>query len=280
MVASVTFNGLSLDVDPYHLEVVEGLLASPELRVSDRPLVARDGMVTGRDYYSGRAVTMTVNISASDSTALGTAVAAFKLAFAAPQAAELPLSFTIPGVAGGTAARLNVRPRKVALPIGAEYFGGVGRAAVELYATDPLIYSDTETVASIVLASGSSGMTFNMTFDLTFGAAISYGSSTLTNQGSATAPVVIRVYGPVTNPTVRNVTTGQSLAFTATLVAGEFIDIDTTDRTVLLNGTADRYSYLTTPQWWGLQPGTNEIRYFADIASASTATVTYRSAWI
>lgn len=279
MVATVTYNGLSLDVDPYHIEVVEGLLASPEIRSSDMALVARDGMVAGRDYYSGRTVTMTVNIGANPAD-FGAAVTAFATAFAAPKTTILPLTFTIPGVAGGNPARINVRPRKVSVPIAIEYFGGIGRAAVELYATDPLIYSAVENVAVINLASGSGGMTFNLTFNLTFGAGISYGSSTLTNLGSAIAPVVIRINGPVTNPTVRNVTTGQSLTFTTTLIAGEFLLVDTTARTVLLNGTADRYSFLTNPQWWGLQPGANEIRYFADVAALSTATVTYRSAWI
>ena len=76
------------------------------------------------------------------------------------------------------------------------------------------------------------------------------------------------------------VTTGQSLTLTATLASGDYIDVDTAARTVLLNGTADRYSYLTTPQWWGIQPGANEIRYFADVTTASTATVTFRSAWV
>lgn len=280
MTATVEFNGLSLDVDPYHLEVVEGLLSSPEIRTADLARVARDGMVAGVDRYSGRTVTMTVNISAADQTTFAAAVAAFSLAFTAPQADDSPLTFTIPGVAGSAAARLNVRPRKVALPIGVEYFAGVGRAAVELFASDPLIYSNAETTATLNLAQAPGGMTFDLVFDLIFGGGGSFGSATLTNSGTATAPVVIRINGPVTNPTVRNVTTGQSLTLTATLASGDYIDVDTAARTVLLNGTADRYSYLTTPQWWGIQPGANEIRYFADVTTASTATVTFRSAWV
>lgn len=279
--ATITYNGLALDTYPYAMQELQGLFGSPEISSSDLPRVARSGIVAGTDYYRGRTVTLAVNVYADDATTFNTAVANLGRAFATPLAAALPLQFTIPGVAGGVAARLNLRPRKLSAPYQVGTIGGRAvQVAVELYATDPLIYSDSETVANILLASGSSGMTFNLTFDLTFGAAISYGSAILTNQGSALAPVVIRINGPVTNPTVRNVTTGQSLAFTATLVTGEYLLVDTSARTVLLNGTADRYSYLTGPQWWGLVPGANEVRFFADVASAATATVTYRSAWV
>lgn len=280
MTAAVEFNGLSLDEDPYHLDTVEGLLGSPQIRTTDLTRVARDGMVAGRDYYSGRTVTLTVNITAQDITVFGAAVAAFAEAFAAPAADEAPLSFTIPGVASSTAARLNVRPRKMAIPLQTAYHQGVGTAAVELFATDPLIYSDAETSENIDLAQDPGGLEFDLVFDAVFGGGGSYGVATLTNSGNALAPAQIRINGPVTNPTVRNVTTDQSLAFTATIASGDYLDVDTAARTVLLNGTADRYSYLTTPQWWGLQPGTNEIRYFADITSASTTTVTFRSAWL
>lgn len=280
MTASVLFNGLSLDEDPYHLEVIEGLLGSPEIRTADRSLVGRNGMVAGSDRYSGRSVTMSVNITAHDITVFSTAVSAFAAAFAAPQDADIPLTFTIPGVASGLAARLNVRPRKLALPIQTAYHQGVGSAAVELFAADPLIYSDTTGTISLLSDWDLGGLAFDLTFDAVFGGGGSFGVATATNLGSALAPVVVTINGPVTNPVVRNVTTGQSLGLTVTLAAGELIELDSAARTVMLGGTADRYSFLTLPQWWGLVPGPNEIRYFADAAVSSTATVRYRSAWI
>lgn len=280
MTASVEFNGLSLDEDPYHLDVIEGLLGSPEVRTADRTLVGRNGMVAGSDRYSGRAVTMSVNITAHDITDFSEAVAAFAAAFAAPQDADAALSFTIPGVAAGLAAQLNVRPRKLSLPIQTAYHQGVGSAAVELFAADPLIYSATTGTITLLSDWDVGGLTFNAVFPLLFGGGGSFGTATATNLGSALAPVVVTIYGPVTNPVVRNVTTGQSLGLTVTLAAGELIELDSAARTVMLGGTADRYSYLTLPQWWGLAPGANEIRYFADAAVSSTATVRYRSSWL
>jgi hypothetical protein len=280
MVAALTFNGLNLNSDPYFIDSITGLLDSPEIRTTDRPLVGRDGLVAGIDRYSGRSVSVVIGINGFTSAAFSAAVQAFSVAFSAPKAIPLPLSFTIPGVANGAPARINVRPRKVSLPIEAVYQEGWGTAAVELFATDPLVYSDTENTVTIPIAGPHGGRTYDRIYDVTYSGSGSFGSSAITNNGSALAPVVIKIFGPVLNPTIRNVTTGQSLVFTVDLLAGDYLLIDYATRTVLLNGTADRYSYLTTPQWWGLVPGLNEIRYFADTTSLSTATVTYRSAWI
>src|SRR5436190_22227425 len=279
--ATIAYNGLALDTYPYALDTLEGLFGSPEIVSSDLPRVSRSGMVAGTDYYRGRTVTITVNVYADDATTFNTAVANLGRAFAAPLATPLPLSFTIPGISDGLAAILNLRPRKLSAPYAVGTIGGrSAQVAVELYATDPLIYSAAETVAAIGLSTSGVGLQFNLTFNLSFGGATSFGGAVLLNSGSATAPAVIRINGPVTNPTVRNVTTGQSLNLTTTLVAGEFVNLDTSARTVMLNGTADRYSLLTTPQWWGLVPGLNEIRYFADVTVASISIVTYRSAWV
>jgi hypothetical protein len=279
VVASVTFNGLSLDVAPYHIEVVEGLIGSPDIRSADRPRTT-NGLVPGVDRYSGRAVTMTVNIVADTPTAISEAVSAFATAFSAPKDVDSPLTFTIPGVASGLAARLNVRPRKMSVPIDRTYHQGAAVASVELFAADPLIYSDTTGLVTLLSDWDVGGLLFDLEFDAIFGGGGSFGTSTINNAGSAVAPVFITINGPVTNPEIRNVTTGQSLGFTVTLDVGELLEIDSAARTVMLGGSADRYSYLTLPQWWGLVPGRNEIRYFADAAVASIATVRYRSAWI
>lgn len=277
---SISFNGLDLNSSPYHMQEIEGLLSSPDIRSGDYAKVSRNGMIPGTDRYSGRTVTINLLIDDYDETAFGNAISALTSAFAAPLESELPLMFTIRGIASGQDARLYVRPRKLNLPVDFNYFNGSSYADIQLFATDPLIYSETEYSATISLAQAPGGMVFPLVFPLVFGGGGSYGSALLTNQGNAESPVVIQINGPVTNPTVRNVTTGQSLGFTVTLATGEYLLIDTLERTVLLNGTADRYSYLTTPQWWKLSPGVNEIRYFASITTASTVEITYRSAWL
>lgn len=279
MASLLSFNGLDLNADPYYVQSLDGLLSSPEIRTADKPLVSRNGLVAGIDKYSGRSVVLALELICSDETTFNDAVNNFKVAFAAPSASS-PLTFTIPGVANGTAARLNVRPRKVSLPIEFIYQDYVGVANVEFYATDALIYSENESVVSLDVFQPSEGRTYDREYDVTYGAGGFVGSAFLTNQGSALAPIFIRIYGPVTDPRITNVTTGQTLALTADILAGQFVELDTANRTIMLDGTADRYSYLTTPEWWGLQPGANEIRYSAGFSTGSFATIAYRSAWI
>src|ERR1043166_6315458 len=113
MTATVSFAGLSLDVDPYHIVSIEGLAGSPEVRTADRPRLIRHGRVAGTDYRVGRTITITMNVSAnvgSEST-FDSAVSALTEAFAVGVDDEAPLTFQVRGVCDGVQCRSNVRPR-------------------------------------------------------------------------------------------------------------------------------------------------------------------------
>jgi hypothetical protein len=58
--------------------------------------------------------------------------------------------------------------------------------------------------------------------------------------------------------------------------------VDFDAKTVVLNGTASRYSTLTTDStWWEIAPGTVNVRYAADTFDpASLLTLVWSSAWI
>lgn len=280
MVATVSFNGLSLDVDPYHIVTIEGLADLPDIRSGDIDRVARDGLVSGLDVYGGRTVTITIDVVADDQTAFGAAMSALSAAFAGPAANPLPLSFTIPGVADGIAARLYVKPRKRTVPLPSSWFNNLSEAVVQLAAADPLLYSEVEASATLEGATVSVGRTYSRTYTMVYGASGHPGTVLVENFGTATAPLTLTINGPVTNPTIRNVTTGQTLSLTVGLLAGETVTLNTADRTVLLGGTADRYSWLTLPGWFGLVPGINEIQYTALDPSTSFVQIAYRSAWI
>lgn len=102
--------------------------------------------------------------------------------------------------------------------------------------------------------------------------------------GRSTAWPTVRVHGPCTNPTITNATTGQKIALECTLNAGEFLELDTRPgrRSVLLNGTANRYSAVDFPNtsWWGLVPGQNEIRLgLASFGAGCRMDVEWRDTW-
>lgn len=91
-----------------------------------------------------------------------------------------------------------------------------------------------------------------------------------------------RIYGPITNPTLLNNTTGERIDLTYTLLAGEWLDIYPERGVILLGGVADRYSayQFATSKWWQLQPGNNDVRVLSQAFAAGAQVIIYwRHAW-
>ena len=280
----IEFAGLRLDGrqagGSYEIQSVEGLADGAELRSANKARVARNGLVAGYSYLGGRTVTLTVEVTNFDSATFHAAVAALREAFAVkPGSTEQAFTFQIPGIADGLTAQITARVNRFSMPLSHAYWADTATATIELVATDPLIYSAAETTTPLTLSAASSGMTFPITFPLTFGATGISGVTTVTNVGTAPSPPSFRIYGPVTNPTLRNETQDKAVTVGLVLGADEYVDIDVQDRTVVLNGNINRYSSLTVAQWWELEPGDNQIRYLATAGSGVTADMYWRSAF-
>lgn len=115
-----------------------------------------------------------------------------------------------------------------------------------------------------------------------YGVAGTSGRVTAVNEGASPAYPVLRLDGPVANPSIEQVTTGSALTLDATLQAGEFLLIDTRSRAVLLMGTSPRRSWVRGGSMWPLlEPGSNEIAYRGSAlpgapGQSSLLTVTWR----
>ena len=125
------------------------------------------------------------------------------------------------------------------------------RTVVQLRADDPTWYS----------GSGLTGTTLLTTtyFDTNIG-----GTQTFALAGNWPTFPIIRVNGPITNPTITNNTTGKSIAITATISAGAYYDIDLSygKKTVVDNGGVNRISTVSSSSdlaTWALAPGNNVI---------------------
>lgn len=268
------------DPGAYSIAKIDGLASMPDLRTSDRTRLRRHGMLPGDDFLAGRSVIADVEIDGADDPAFAAAVAALKAALA-PGSPEQALTFQIPGVAGGGVRRLNARPRKLALPVDLDrFFHRLPVASVEWFATDPRIYDDAEQSEAVGLAAGVAGLSWPLSWPLSWGGASTSSTITAANAGTFPTPMVVRFDGPVTNPGIENVVTGFTLQLSLTLGLGEFLEVDTDARTVLLSGTASRYSSLTTADWFELAPGDNQLRFIGTTTGDPTMTVTWRSAWI
>jgi phage-related protein len=81
------------------------------------------------------------------------------------------------------------------------------------------------------------------------------------------------------NPSITHQELGLTLAFNITIAAGDYLLVDSNARTVLLNGTASRYSTLVQPNWFDLSPLTSNTIRFNGASGAGTMTFSYRNAW-
>lgn len=261
---------------------IEGLVDLPPVRSGDQPLLRRHGSHPGDDFADVRTITVTVEFYAYSAARLAELVAAFQTA-TAPGSNEDPLVFQIPGVAGGGKARVWCRPRRRVLPVDFEdgWYHRIPTGVVEFVATDPALLDNTEQSASTTLPSAGGGLTFPAVFPLLFGAVSTGGAITAHNAGSFDADATFRIDGPCDNPRIESLTAGRTLAYNGTIAAGEYLLLDTKSRTVLLNGTASRYSQLdTSSRWFTLAPGDNQITFRATTPSAATMNMVWRSCWL
>lgn len=268
------------DLTDLALVKVEGVLDLPGVTSGDRNRLRRHGTYAGDDFLAGREVEVTLEVYGSDASDFASKIAALTLA-TRPGRAALPLVLRLPGVAGGAKVQTLARVRRRSLPLDLDYLYRLPTAVLQFYADDPRFYSTPAGSAVVGLPTSGGGLTFPAAAPFVFGTVVAGGNVTLTNAGTFDSSPVVRIDGPVTNPSLQNVTTGKTLTLTLDVPAGQYVDLDFDRRTVLLNGTASRYSALvSTSTWWDLIPGANEVQFRAVSFGAGTATFTYRSAWV
>lgn len=156
---------------------------------------------------------------------------------------------------------------------------------LSLVSADPRIYSyDVHSAQMIASAPATSaGFSFPLRFPLVFVPTAPNGQLVVTNSGTTVTYPILRVQGPVFNPQITNFTTGQSLSLTYSLQTGEYLSVDTLNRTILLNGESSRYSALDflNSEWWGLVPGANDIRFnLGQFSIGAFLRLDWRDAWI
>jgi hypothetical protein len=271
-------NGLLMgEGTPYGLVSLEGLDDLPEIRTADEARAGDHGSHRGNDLAGVRIVTVELDIVATTSTTFDVAVNALQAA-SVLQSAETTFAFQR---RGKVKQQVGARPRRRRIPNDLAFQMGFGRATLQLDASDPRIYAQALSSAATGLPSAAGGLTFPATFPLTFGAVSSANTILAVNSGNFAARPLLVMTGPVDTPTVLHTTSGRYLTFAISLAAGDTLTVDLDARSVLLNGTASRRSALSADSsWWELTPGSNTVQYNAAATTASTLTMTWRSAWL
>lgn len=137
----------------------------------------------------------------------------------------------------------------------------------------------------------SPGFTFDLDFDLSFPNASPSGRTNVPTLGNARCYPVMQLWGPCTNPQIDNLQdvdelgVTKKLAFSISLSSGQYLEVDTRNRTVLLNGNSNQPRYNTldfsVSRWWTLAPGNNFVKYFPDSYSGNArAVMLYRCTFL
>lgn len=259
----------------YSVQSISGMDDLPEIRNADVPKSDAHGDYTGPDYTGPRTVQIGLTLVADDPDSLRVMTLALRRA-TQPQQRPADLRFVDQGVS------LSAKLRRRAVPYDAENLWRTGSAALEFYCADPYLYGLVEQSEATTAYSPASGRVYARTYPVTYGSSGASGSITATNSGDAPAYPVLRLDGPVANPSVEQTNVGALLVLDATLQPGEYVLIDTRSRAVLFQGTSPRRSWVRGGSTWPLLvPGDNQLTYRGSAlpgapGQTSLLTVTWR----
>lgn len=252
----------------------------PAMRANDVMRPRDHGEFYGLDYLPGRTITITLTVrgnSDSDVVAnLETLLAAWQ-PVAPTVDADAPLSFKFPGQ---SARQFLGRPRRASADT-SRIVGNKVPVVLEYKTADPRQYAVGGSFSIIGISAAVGGRSYPRTYPLAFGGGSS-ASITATNSGNFSTRPVALIAGPITNPRIENVTTGEAVKLAIALTSTDTLTVDFDARTIVLNGTASRYSALTSDSvWWELAPGNSLVRLSADSYDpAATLSLSWASAWI
>lgn len=153
---------------------------------------------------------------------------------------------------------------------------------IQLEAENPSIFGGLVT-QSTGIGGTSSTRGYNKSFNFGYGGSSSSASAIVCNNtGNRPADATFTITGEVDDPVVVNDTTGDKLDLTGfTIGSGETLTINLRNRSVLLNGTANRRSSMkNSSRWFLLGKGNTTIRFLGTVVSGSPMlTVNFRPAY-
>lgn len=251
----------------------------PDVEVTTLPRAGRDGVWLAPSWMRARTVTLRGTLVAPD---LATAQQAVNRLAAL---AALQRSAGVLAVYEHDATQLDVR---LAGRVRFDRSLAEGRHVefeVPLVAADPRRYGLVEqsvTFGTEAAEAAGDGFEFDLELDFEFGSeGVITGGTLVDVAGTIATPPHFTFRGPCAQPSIANLTTGETWRWSGSLLAGERLEVDVDAATVLLNGTGNRY-YLVHPSsvWWLLLPGRNVLSYAAAGAGTGDVTVKWRPAWL
>ena len=264
---------------PYQILSVDGLESLPGIRNQDDNRGYHDGMFTGRDFLSGRIISIIFNTFGDSNGSAQTNYNTIQSKLLPQTSGTTPLYFKFPN-SPTSEQFVNARVRALRTSVDPNYTYGYITSQVDFFCPDPNYYNNN-LQTSVMAITAALGRTYNKTFDYTYGGGSSIITTTIDNIGWATTYPTITITGPITNPVVGDTTSGNVLNFTGTYSALDTLEIDLYNQLITLNGSPAR-NLLISGTWFDAPPG-NSLYYFTGtdtLAGTTQATVSWYSAYI
>lgn len=139
------------------------------------------------------------------------------------------------------------------------------RFSIGLTSLSPYLYALDSVSYSTRLPHASGGMTFPYAFEVEstslspwmWSENVISGRVVLSNDGTAPSPVMIRIDGPVVNPTILHVGSGHVIAFDIKLGMGHYATINGMTHEILIDGTDPARGRVVRREWSQAEPGRN-----------------------
>jgi len=276
-----TFGGAG---SPYQITSVDGLVGLPDIRNQDDNQGFNDGMFSGRDFYGGRTVTVTiVTLSGNGNTAQYNynllKAALLPVANYTAFSSNNQLQFQLSAASGLQFLNARVRANKTVVDPNFTY--GYVTSQWTFFAPDPKFYDNTQQTALMVV-SNPLGRTYNRVYPLLYGGGSSASTTTVTNSGWANTYPIITITGPITNPTVGNTTQGNYITIQGTFTNTDSLVVDLGQRLVTYDGATARNLVSGGSNWFWAAPGSNQffLTGTGTLAGTTAATVTWYNAYV
>lgn len=248
------------------VEKVEGLYSLPEFRTSDQDKLGEHGVFPGQDLLAGRRLTLLLHVLASSDNDLESRINTLRAVF---RPAQYEYQFVTNRPSQGK-RYINARCRRRDIDSGSNFSFGYAPATVELFASDPRIYSLSTSSSTATIADGATSV-----------------SKTISSLGNFSTSATLKISGPSINPIISNsADRNRQIKLNCNIPAGQFLRINTGEKTVETstdgNTWVDHFEYMRVDsQWWDLQPGNNSIAYSrSNSSTASSMAVSWNDAWM
>lgn len=246
----------------YIITGVDGL-GSAEIRTSSFLFSGRNGGLITDQHLGFRMISISGKIGSITSTRLQHQQDRDAMIAALPIGETIPVRITT--FSGQTyLIECNVTDRKV------EYNqrGYMSDFLIQLTAGDPLFYNtdggdEQSVILNRIIDNGGYVTPYILPVEWDAGGA----PTNITNNGNAYYYPVITLTGTALNPTITNLTTGESFELELTMVDGDEIIIDMYNRTVTLDGSDIIGNKSDASIWWALVPGVNTLELDTDTSS-------------